>query len=210
MSPHPSSPTRRARAACACPPARRCRTPCRTRRRARRRPAPPAPTCACRARRGRSRTSAARRARRSGGRAPCAAARASPSCAIAVAGPSEPGAITPTRVIVARLRISAVIGMSLEQRRPHLRAVEELRRHRLARQAVARGSARAVWPRVLRALRARAKPSTMRGRPSASPPRTIHSNSCACSRRRAGDARVRRRSRSRCAHAVARRYLTAW
>ena len=37
---------------------------------------------------------------------------ASPSCATTFAVPSEPGARTPTRVIVARLRISAVIGMS--------------------------------------------------------------------------------------------------
>ena len=68
--------------------------------------------------------------------------------------PSEPGASTPTRVIVARLRISAVIGMSVEQRLPDLGRGQVLGLHRLARQAVLADERRAL-ARRRRHLRAR-------------------------------------------------------
>jgi len=70
----------------------------------------------------------------------------------------------------------------------------------------------------VRAACARAKPSTIRGRPSVSPPRTIHSNRprCAADTSSVGlpaptcAAGWARRSRSRCDTPSRRRYFTAW
>ena len=130
-----------------------------------------------------ARTCAAPTAPRSGARAPCAAAPRRRAARSRAAAPSQPGATTPTRVSVARLRISAVIGISLEQRRPHLRAVEVLRLDRLARQAGTRATSFAVSAaRPCARPAPRAKPSTIaRQAGPSSPPRTIHSNSGACS-----------------------------
>ena len=138
----PSSPTRRARAAGACPPARRSRTPRRTRRRARRRPRAPASTRSGRARRDptvrperrqhRDRVHACppeALARRRAARPP------SPS-------PPSPASSRPTRVIVARLRISAVIGMSSSSASQTAGDVRCSVFDRLARQAGTRGRAR--------------------------------------------------------------------
>ena len=132
--------------------------------------------------RGRTRTCAAPRARAIG----CTRARrirsASPSCATAFAVPSEPGASTPTRVIVARLRISAVIGMSSSSASQTSGEVRCSGSQRLARQAGTRG--RAPPPRAASSPpgRGRSPRPGAAGRPS-SPPRTIHSNSRACSSR---------------------------
>ena len=83
------------------------------------------------------------------------------------------------RVIVARLRISAVDGISSSS------ASHTTGEARCSLGSASRGrpysrTSSAVSAGVFAAC-TRAKPSTIRGRPSVSPPRTIHSNSRRCS-----------------------------
>ena len=112
--------------------------------------------------------------------------------------------------------MSAVIGMSSSSASQTAAAV------RCSVRTASRGSrysrtSSAVSAGVSAAC-ARAKPSTMRGRPSGSPPRTIHSNTRACSadtssvglRAPTRSAGWASRSRSRCVTPSRWRYLTAW
>ena len=213
MSRASSSPDTSRRAGDVRLPARRSRTSRRTRRRARPRPPPPGSTCPVHGRRGPRRRSAAPQAPRSGARARRSRSR-SPSCVTTVAVPLE-RVSDATRVIVARLRISAVAGMSSSS------ASHTCGEVRCSLRSASRGrpysrTSSAVWLAVAAAC-ARVKPSTMRGRPSAVPPR--RSTEQALVLRRDVERRVARltacagwarRSRSRCVTPSRWRYLTAW
>ncbi len=74
----------------------------------------------------------------------------SPSCASTVAVPSEPGASTPMRVIVARLRTSAVIGMSSSSACHTSGEARCSARQSLARQAVVADELRHAGRRLRR------------------------------------------------------------
>jgi hypothetical protein len=129
---------------------------------------------------------------------------------------SEPGVSTPTRVIVARLRTSAVIGMS-SAARPDLRRAEVLRADSLARQPVVadelgrllRGvrdlDADEALDQRRQALRVTAARDPLEQ--AAVLVRDRERRVCPPDTDRAGWAR---RSRSRCVTPSRRRYLTAW
>ena len=148
-SPRSSIRTRRARAAGACLSARRSRTTCRTPRRGHPRPRAPGSHSP------RPRTPRPDAYVRSAESTAIGCTRAlrrrsvSASCAATFAVPSEPGAITPIRVIVARLRMRAVIGMSSRSASQTLDRCQVLR---------------AGAPRAAGRTRARARPSPRSGR----------------------------------------------
>ena len=140
----------------------------------------------------------------------------SPSWATTFAVPSEPGASTPMRVIVARLRTSAVIGMSSSSASHTSGRGQVLGRDRLARQAVLADELRRPGRRLrrLREREALDDPRQALGLAAARDPLEqaavlVVSSSVGlpAPTRAAGWAS---RSRSRCVMPSRWRYLTAW
>ena len=176
-----------------------------------------APLARGRVRRDRPRRSAAPPAARSGGPAPGGCARASPSCATTCAVPSDPGASRPTRVIVARLRIIAVIGMSsssasqtaasvrcsvgtASRGRPYSRTSAAVSRRRRRRLRADEALDQARQPVGLAAADDPLEQASVLGRDA-------RASGCPRSRCAAGWAS---RSTSRCVTPSRWRYLTAW